>query len=134
MSSRERKAGAVLIVSGDAMHREALRSAVWQSGWMPQVCQTAEEAAQILQPHSFAAVLSDDVLPDADFTVLVREIERRSLHVPVVVVSRRDECDLDIVALTAEAANYLAFPPYPGEVERSHEPSMCADHSQKRRR
>lgn len=119
MSNRERKAGAVLIVSGDTMHRETLASAVWQCGWVPQLCRTAGEVAQILQPRSFAAVLSDDILPDADFTVVIRDIERRSLNVPVIVVSRRDEWNPYIVALAAGAPNHLPFPPYPGEVEQS---------------
>lgn len=112
------------------MHGERLASAVRQRGWLPQLCQTAGEVAQVLQPRSFAAVLSDDILPDADLTMVIPDIERRSLNVPVIVVSRRGEWDPSIVALMAGAPNHLPFPPYPGEVEQSLARSVSPCRSQ----
>jgi DNA-binding NtrC family response regulator len=119
MSNKSRKSIAVLVVSGKVVHRETIASAVRQCGWMPRVCGSAGEAAEMLRRGSFAAAFSDDTLPDGDFRAIVRDVDRCSLNVPVIVISRRDEWEPYIVALAAGATDYVAFPPYAGEVEQA---------------
>lgn len=115
MLNDQQKAKTVLIVSSKAEQRETLAETLWQRGWNPSICFTAREAAGILRTAQIAAVLCDDVLSDGDF----RDVESRSLGVPVIVVSRRDEWEPYPVALAAGATDYLAFPPYAGELQQS---------------
>ncbi len=64
-------------------------------------------------------MLCEDTLPDGNFTKVMTLVERFAAGTPLIVVSRRDEWENCIAALAAGAADYLAFPPYPGEVEQS---------------
>lgn len=118
MSTQGSTSKAILIISGCSLHRETIRSIVWDCGWHPVLCGTAKDARELLAANKYAAVFCDDVLPDADFRSLVRHVAQVAPSVPVIVVSRRDEWDAYLIALASGATDYLAFPPYAGEVEQ----------------
>jgi DNA-binding response OmpR family regulator len=109
----------VLVISGETRHRKTLAAAVEQAGWIPSACATADEAKLFLAGERYAAVLCEDVLPDGDFRSVIVQVRRLAGATPVIVVSRRDDWDSCMIALAAGAADYVAFPPNPGEVERS---------------
>jgi len=119
MPTESERSEEILIISGYSMRREALASAVWQGGWEPRMSTTAAEAVKLLGERNYAAVLCDDVLPDDDFRAVIAGVQRRVPGVPVIVVSRRDEWEPYIMALAAGATDYVAFPPYEGEVEQA---------------
>jgi DNA-binding response OmpR family regulator len=111
----------VLIVSGDSPRRRTLAAAVRHGGLDATPSATAEEAKSLLSRDRFLAVLCEDQLPDGDFRSVIAQAERTKQGTPVIVVSRRDEWESYMVALAAGASDYVAFPPYPGEVEQSLE-------------
>ena len=109
----------VLIVSSNARHREKLVRSVRDSGLEARLCASANEARRLLPTEDYTAVLCDDRLPDGDFTSVISQAQRLPGATPVIVVSRRDDWESYMIALAAGATDYLAFPPYKGEVDRS---------------
>jgi len=109
----------ILILSGEDDHRKILANEVRRSGWKASPCASLEEAKLLLAEEHYAAALCDDDLAGDNFVSAIAPIKRLANSTPVIVVSRRDDWDSYMIALAAGAADYLAFPPYPGEVEQS---------------
>jgi DNA-binding response OmpR family regulator len=121
MPEQQGSSARVLIVSGEGRHRETLAAAARKSGWKAALCATVDGAEMLLARGHYDAVLCEDTLPDGNFTAVMTFAERFAAGTPLVVVSRRDEWENYMAALAAGAVDYLAFPPYPGEVEHSLE-------------
>ncbi|HKS79897.1 MAG TPA: hypothetical protein VJR23_00195 [Candidatus Acidoferrales bacterium] len=119
MYSKPGMSSGVLIVSADAGHGETLAAAVRNCQLRPTLCGTLDQAQKILAQEQFAAILCEESPNREDFTATIARIERLVERTPVIAVSRRDDWDSCMVALNAGAADYVAFPPYAGELERS---------------
>jgi DNA-binding NtrC family response regulator len=111
----------VLIVSGETRHAETLASAVERCGHTLDRCANTEEANSLLARGRYAAVLCEDTVTGGNILSLLSEIGRAAQPTPVIVVSRKDDWEHYLAALSAGAAGYVAFPPYPGELEQSLE-------------
>jgi DNA-binding NtrC family response regulator len=72
----------------------------------------------LIAHQQFRVVLCEDLLPDGDFRAVIGETTRNEGKLPVIVVSRRDDWDSYLAAMSAGAFDYVALPPAPGEVER----------------
>jgi len=66
-------------------------------------------------PH-FACVLLDSRLPDGDGIDLLVHWRRRSISMPVIVMSARDAVELRVAALDAGADDYVIKPCAPVEI------------------
>jgi DNA-binding NtrC family response regulator len=110
---------AVLIVSGEGAHRDTLASVISDCGLLPKTSSTADGARELLARGNYAVVLCEDTLPDGDFRSVLDQVESQAGRIPVIVVSRRADWDSYMIALAGGATDYVAFPPYPGELERS---------------
>jgi two-component system, OmpR family, response regulator len=119
----------VLIVSGDARDAQTLASAVRRSGRRLDRSTSLDEARRLLCRERYVAVLCQDTVASGNVSSLVSEIRRAGKSTPVIVVSRKDDWGNYMAALAAGATDYLAFPPYPGEVERSLEGAAKFDAS-----
>jgi len=119
MSSKPAVSRGVLIVSGEASHGEKLAAAVRNCQLSPTLCGTLDQAQRILARKRFAAILCEESLNAGNFSSTLARMERFADRTPVIAVSRRDDWASCMVALNAGAADYVAFPPYAGEVERS---------------
>jgi two-component system, OmpR family, response regulator len=119
MARQQKGPARVLIVGGEGRRREVLAAAVQSGGWRPVLCATVDAAEMLLGFWHYGVVLCEDVLPDGDFRSVMALVEHLAPHTPLIVVSRRDDWESYIAALAVGATDYLAFPPYPGEVERS---------------
>jgi DNA-binding NtrC family response regulator len=111
-------ASPILIVSGERDHREKLADHVSQCGLRPICCETIADAQALMVRQRFGAVLSEDSLPDGDSRAVIGEMFRNASKAPVVIVSRRDDWDSYLAAVSTGAFDYVAFPPNPGELER----------------
>jgi DNA-binding response OmpR family regulator len=111
----------LLIVSDEARHAQTLASRVLSCGWKLTLCSSLEEAISRLACEDYDAVLCEDTFRNGDLPSLVSRLNRASQDKPIIVVSRKDDWEHYLAALAAGAAGYLAFPPYPGEVEQSLE-------------
>jgi DNA-binding NtrC family response regulator len=111
----------VLIVSGESSHGDTLAAVTRCYGLSPTLCATVDSARSLLARKRFAAVLCDDLLADGSFRDIIAGAARLAAGTPVIVVSRRDDWESYAIALSVGASDYLAFPPYRGEVERALE-------------
>jgi len=110
----------VLILSGESDHWHKLSSIVSSRGWEPLRCETIYAAKYLVLRDQIEVIVSDDVLPDGDFRELIKELRRLACEPLVVVMSRwyGDWGDY-LEAMIAGAYDYLAYPPYPGELEQA---------------
>lgn len=110
----------VAIITGELDHWETLSSVVSNCGFRPVHCETLSSAAQMLARHRFRTVLCEDALPDGDFRELLHLVKDSGVSRPaVIVISRLDDWGCFLEAMTAGAFDYVAFPPYPHELERA---------------
>ncbi len=108
----------VLIVSGEAEHRDNLARTTSKCGLQPACCETFAAAELLIARQQLSIVLCEDLLPDGDFRAVIGETARCKPKLPVIVVSRVGDWDSCLAAMSAGAFDYVAFPPNPGEVER----------------
>ena len=110
----------VLILSGESDHWHKLSSIMSSRGWEPVRCETIYAAKYLVLRDQIEVIVSDDVLPDGDFRELIRELERSACQ-PLVIVMGRSYGDWGdyLEALSAEAYDYFAYPPYPYGLEQA---------------
>lgn len=109
----------VLVVSAEPEHREILAGTISDCGLQPISRGTFADAKDLLAREAFSMVVCEDTLPNGDFRAVI-EAARLVKQMPVViVVSRKDDWASCLVATGAGAFDYVAFPPYPGELERA---------------
>ena len=110
----------VLVLSGEPEHWRNLSSIMASRGWEPVRCETISAVKSLVLRDQIEVIVSDDVLPDGDFRELIKELRRLACEPLVVVMSRwyGDWGDY-LEAMIAGAYDYLAYPPYPGELEQA---------------
>jgi DNA-binding response OmpR family regulator len=121
LAKASRSERALLIVSDEARHGQTLASRVLNCGWRSTLCGSLDEATSRLARERYDIVLCEDTVRHGDLPSLISRLNRASQDKPIIVVSRKDDWEHYLAALAAGAAGYLAFPPYPGEVEQSLE-------------
>jgi DNA-binding response OmpR family regulator len=110
----------VLVLSGEPEHWDKLSSVMTSSGCVPVRCETISAAKGLVVGYPIDVIVSDDVLPDGDFRELIKELRRLACEPPVVVMSRSyGEWGDYLEAMIAGAYDYLAYPPYPREMEQA---------------
>jgi len=102
----------VLVVEDDADIRELMRYNLERDGYKVVECASAEDAHLFLEKKFADIILLDLMLPGCDgfaFCRKIRALEKTS-HIPVIMVTARNE-DADIVAgLEVGADDYLTKP------------------------
>jgi DNA-binding NtrC family response regulator len=69
--------------------------------------------------HQIEVIVCGDLLPDGDFRELIRELKRSACEALVVVMSRSYDWGAYLEAMIAGAYDYLAYPPYPRDLEQA---------------
>ena len=108
----------VLIISHEKSQRDILADSASNHGLRPVCCHTIAAAQAFLDRERFAVVFCADELPDGHFAQLFGH-ERDYKNLPVIVVSRRDDWNAYLDAMSAGAFDYVIFPPNSGEIDRS---------------
>lgn len=108
----------VLIVSHEKRHRDILADSASNHGLRPVCCQTLAAARAFLDRERFAVIFCADELPDGHFAQLF-EHEGSHKNVPIIVVSRRDDWNSYLDAMSSGAFDYVILPPNDGEIDRS---------------
>ncbi|WP_419841505.1 response regulator [Candidatus Poriferisodalis sp.] len=105
----------VLAVEDDERIRTTLRLALEDEGWQVSEAESCEEALERFVPESTDVVLVDIMLPGLDGFELCRSIRRVS-HVPIIMVTARDDTHDIVAGLEAGADDYLTKPFAPNEL------------------
>jgi DNA-binding NtrC family response regulator len=110
----------ILILSGEPEHRHKLSEVMSSCGLVPVRCETISAAKGLVMEDQIEVIVCDDVLPDGDFRELIRELKLSACEARVVVMSRSyDDWGDYLEAMIAGAYDYLAYLPYPGELEQA---------------
>lgn len=105
----------ILAVDDEEPIRELLASYLAAEGYRVTTAADAASARQLIETETFDLVVLDLRLPDGDGLGLVRQI-RTDSHIPVIILSSKDQ-DVDrIVGLELGADDYLTKPFNPREL------------------
>src|SRR6266851_211996 len=100
----------VLVVDGDSVTRNDVRTAVAQDGYQVVEADTGAEGLRQVDALHPSLVLLEVTLPDASGFDVCRELRRKDAAVPVIMMSSRsDEIDA-VVALEIGADDYITKP------------------------
>src|SRR5581483_4405373 len=100
--------GPILIVDDDPLFREALATALSLNGYRARVAGNGQEAHEAIQAERPSIILLDLSMPVLGGVGVLRELERRGMQVPVVVVTANDNGSA--VAKEFGVAAYLQKP------------------------
>jgi two-component system phosphate regulon response regulator PhoB len=102
----------ILVVEDDADIRELLSFSLGKEGYNVVTAESAERAERVLQRTTPDVILLDLMLPQKDGFTFCKELRanEKTAHVPILMVTAREE-DADIVAgLEVGADDYVAKP------------------------
>ncbi|MDE2363779.1 MAG: response regulator transcription factor [Hyphomicrobiales bacterium] len=99
-----------LIIEDDLMLGDALVAALNREGVAVDWVRRGADAEEALRDDSYAVVLLDLGLPDADGMDLLRLARQRGFGTPVLVVTARDAIDDRVAGLDIGADDYLVKP------------------------
>jgi len=100
----------LLIVDDERVVREAARDAALILGYRASACDSAEQAARILESQSIDVVLLDLKLPGTGGIETLRQIKRRKPDVEVIVVTGNGTVESAVQAMKAGAYDYVTKP------------------------
>ena len=100
----------LLIVDDDRAVREAAKEATSMLGYRANTCDSAEQAARILESQSVDVVLLDLRLPGAGGLETLRQIKRRRPDLEVIVITGHATIESAVQAMKAGAYDYVTKP------------------------
>jgi EAL domain-containing protein (putative c-di-GMP-specific phosphodiesterase class I) len=108
----------VLLVDDDPMVLRSIGRVLRQRGYEVTTATNGEDAANVVDTHSFDVVLSDIAMPGMDGIQFLREVREHDLSVPVVLITGAPTVSTAVQALELGAFNYLTKPIAMDDVER----------------
>jgi DNA-binding response OmpR family regulator len=100
----------LLVIEDDPSIRESLVDFFTGRDWLVQAAPDCATAARLLRSQQFDLVLLDLRLPDGDGLVLLRDLRKRGLRVPVIVLTARGEVEQRVLGLQLGADDYMVKP------------------------
>lgn len=100
----------LLLVEDDEMLAEALTSALRQSNYAVDKVASGNAADQLLNQESYDVMVLDIGLSGLDGFEVLRRLRKRENHVPVLILTARDELFDRIRGLDSGADDYLVKP------------------------
>lgn len=108
----------LLVVDDNDLHRRGLSRFLRHAGYAVDETGDAASVLRMLTEEMYDGVLTDISMPEIDGLELLREIRKRDLEVPVVLVTGRPALETAVRAMEYGANHYLIKPAEPGEVLR----------------
>src|SRR3990167_6024050 len=106
----------LLVVDDDRALRSSLERVLAQNGYAVVAAENAQQARAQLEAASFAVVLLDLVLPDAEGLELLREIKATQPETEVLVVTAYGSIESAVEAMRWGAYDYLTKPFHTAEL------------------
>ena len=100
----------VLIAEDEARVAEHIRKGLVEAGYAVDVAGDGAEALWLAEHHPYDAVVLDVMMPEKDGITVVRQLRRKGLRMPVILLTARHELEDRISGLDAGADDYLAKP------------------------
>ena len=100
----------VLLVEDDAMIGEAVRAGLRQDGFTVDWVREAEAGDAAIKAEAYALLLLDLGLPRKSGLDWLRELRRRAVRIPVLILTARDAVADRVAGLDSGADDYLVKP------------------------
>jgi DNA-binding response OmpR family regulator len=100
----------LLIVEDERGIASALRQGLGESGYAVDLARDGVEARDYVLAASYDIILLDILLPRLDGLSLLRDLRKRGLAMPVLLLTARDSVDDRVAGLDAGADDYLVKP------------------------
>lgn len=107
-----------MVVDDNDLHRRGLARFLRHAGYIVDEVADGAAAVALLDHEEYDGVLTDISMPGIDGLDLLRDIRKRDLEVPVVLVTGRPALETAVRAMEYGANHYLIKPAEPGEVLR----------------
>lgn len=101
---------AVFIVDDDDAVRRGLTALLGAKGYAVQAFGSAEAFLEALPPHPSGCLLADIRMPHMSGLELQRELNRRGIALPVIVITGHGDVPVAVAALKAGAVDFLEKP------------------------
>jgi DNA-binding response OmpR family regulator len=102
--------GRILVVEDDADICRLLARELRGLGHTVDIARLADEALTAARATDYALMIVDLGLPDGDGLDLVREMRRRSIEAPILVLTARRRIEDRVIGLSSGADDYLVKP------------------------
>lgn len=100
----------VLIVEDNPKMAAAIQLGLRENGYAVDVCHTGFEGEDIAATQEYDAILLDLMLPDRDGVVVCRNLRRRCVSTPIIMLTALSGVDNKVAGLDAGADDYLTKP------------------------
>jgi DNA-binding response OmpR family regulator len=100
----------LLVVEDEGGIASALRQGLVESGYAVDVARDGIEARDHVLAAPYDVILLDILLPKLDGLALLRELRRRGMTTPILLLTARDAVDDRVAGLDAGADDYLVKP------------------------
>jgi len=100
----------ILIVEDEPGMASFIDKGLASRGYATKVCADGATATAIASDSDFDLVILDLGLPDIDGLSVLREIRRRGEHMPVIILTARDDLTDKVEGLDAGASDYVTKP------------------------
>ena len=107
----------IMVVSDNLKVQQAFASTLGERGLAPIIAFTIGEAEAIVSRHAVRLVFCSDELPGGEIERFIRNCSCPPTPVPVVVVSRLDDCRRYLNYLQIGAFDYVLYPLRLEEIE-----------------
>lgn len=87
-----------------------IRKGLVEAGYAVDVAADGNEALWLAESHPYDALVLDVMMPGTDGITVVRQLRRKGVHAPVILLTARHEVEDRIRGLDAGADDYLAKP------------------------
>jgi two-component system, OmpR family, copper resistance phosphate regulon response regulator CusR len=100
----------VLVVDDDSDIANALSQALTRNNFEVTVCRTGEDGFFHAMNEHYGLVLLDVVLPGRSGLEILAALRKKNTHVPIIMLSTRNEVEDRVQALSMTADDYLGKP------------------------
>lgn len=102
----------ILIVDNELRNRDLLQIMLAAEGFQIETAAGGEEALDMIAQHAPDLILLDVMMPGMDGYQMAAKIkaDRAIRHIPIIMVTARDDTDGKMLALLAGAENFLTKP------------------------
>jgi DNA-binding response OmpR family regulator len=100
----------ILVVEDERGIASALRQGLTENGYAVDVATDGSQAREFALSALYDVVLLDILLPKIDGLTLLRDLRKRGMTMPVLLLTARDAVDDRVLGLDAGADDYLVKP------------------------
>ncbi|MFU8828614.1 MAG: response regulator transcription factor [Phycisphaerales bacterium] len=100
----------VLIVEDNPKMAAALQSGLKENGFAADVCHTGYDGEELAAIEPYDIIVLDLMLPDRDGTEVCRNLRRRKVSAPIIMLTALSSTDDKVTGLNAGADDYITKP------------------------